>query len=391
MKQRADLVESVTNYLLSQEDEMKQLLKTFVSFETPSQSKESQEVFFDFLSDLYKQIGYYTLHVPGKLTGGYFYARPKERDRNLPLQLLVGHCDTVWALNTIKDMPILETEEKMKGPGVYDMKAGLIQIYYSLKAVKELGLELKVTPVVLINSDEEIGSHESTRVIRLLAKVSNRALVMEPPLGLDGKIKTERKGIGRFTVQVIGKAAHAGLDPEKGINAIVELSYQVQRLYDMNDPKKGITVNVGMIEGGISANVVAPISKAVVDVRVSNNEDGKYITQKIKELKPYLPDVQLQIEGGIGRPPMEKTDRNRRLWEDAKERASWLGLDLQDAPAGGGSDANTTSQHTATLDGLGTPGDGAHAVHEYILHDQLKERTALLTLMIASEPIITRS
>jgi glutamate carboxypeptidase len=240
---------------------------------------------------------------------------------------------------------------------------------------------------VLINSDEEIGSRESTTIIKRLAKVANRAYVLEPPLGLEGQLKTARKGLGRFTLKVTGKAAHAGLDPQKGINAIVELSHQVQQLYAMNDFEKGITVNVGTIEGGISPNMVAPESKAVVDVRVLTEADGEFITKKIRGLKSHLPNVKLKVEGGIGRPPMEKTERNQELWKMAQRQGQHLGIELEQATAGGGSDANTTSIFTATLDGLGTPGDGAHATHEYIFESKLIERTALLALLLLAETL----
>jgi glutamate carboxypeptidase len=247
-----------------------------------------------------------------------------------------------------------------------------------------MSLHSHLSPVILINSDEEIGSTESRHIIKRLAKIAERAFVMEPPLGLEGKLKTARKGLGRFTITVKGKAAHAGLDPGKGINAIVELSHQVQKLFAMNDFDKGITVNVGTIQGGISPNVVAPESKAVVDVRVLNKEDGEFISEQIYGLQPTIPDVEIKVEGGIGRPPMERTARNQKLWRLAKTKALLLGLDLEDATAGGGSDGNTTSTYTATLDGLGTTGDGAHAIHEFIFLDQLPERTALLTLLLLS-------
>jgi glutamate carboxypeptidase len=183
------------------------------------------------------------------------------------------------------------------------------------------------------------------------------------------------------------KAAHAGLDPGKGVNAIVALSHLVQQLHAMNDFEKGITVNVGTIQGGISPNVVAPESKAVVDVRVANEKDGKAISSKISELRSTLPDVKIHIEGGMGRPPMERTPRNQKLWQLAKARALLLGLELEEATAGGGSDGNTTSAYTATLDGLGTTGDGAHAPHEFIFVEQLVERTALLALLLLSDSI----
>ncbi len=387
MKSDIDIANSIQNYLTTCEDEMLTFLNKLVTLESPSSSVRSQHKIIDQIRVEFEKLEYDTIHVFGKKTGGYLYTKPAKRDRQLPLQLIIGHCDTVWPVDTILKMPIQKIGNTIKGPGIYDMKVGLTQILFSLRAIKELGLSLHVTPLVLINSDEEIGSKESTNAIKRLAKISSRAYVLEPPLGLDGKLKTARKGIGRFTITVKGKAAHAGLDPTKGINAIVELSYQVQKLYAMNDIEKGITVNVGMIEGGISPNVIAPESKAIIDVRVLTEKDGQYIAQKIKALKPNLEDIELHIEGGIGRPPMEKTVRNQELWRTAKQKGELLGLALDQATAGGGSDANTTSLYTATLDGLGTPGDGAHAAHEYIFRDKLIERTALLTLLLLSKPL----
>jgi glutamate carboxypeptidase len=371
---------------------MVDFLKKLVAIETPSNNKNSQNKIFKFLEDQLQNLDLYTVRVPGKKTGGYLYARPSfkspNKSRQLLLghcdtgQLLLGHCDTVWDINTLKDMPITQRNGKMTGPGIYDMKAGLTQIIFSLKAIKDLSLELKIMPLVFINSDEEIGSIESTPAIERLSKIVNRAFVMEPPLGLEGKLKTARKGIGRFTVTIKGKAAHAGLDPEKGVNAIVELSHQVQKLFGMNDFERGITVNVGLIQGGYSPNVIASESKAVIDVRVLNHKDGEFITKKIQGLKPTLDDIELTVEGAIGRQPMEKTPRNRKLWKLAKNNAKLIGLSLQQATSGGGSDGNTTSLFTATLDGLGTTGDGAHAEHEFIYIDKLIERTTLLTLLL---------
>ena len=380
-QQAANLMSS----LEQRSKEMKAFLNELVGMETPSHDPKAQLAILNFLSDKLRSMGFYTLHVPGKHTGGYLFARPADRDRSKPMQLMVGHCDTVWAHHTLEEMPIERKGAMMKGPGIYDMKAGITQMIFALEACMELGESLPLCPLILINSDEEIGSRESTPAIRRLARIVERVFVLEPPLGLDGKIKTARKGIGRFTVEVKGRAAHAGLDPTKGINAIVELSHQVQSLYAMNDLDKGITVNVGMIEGGISPNVIAPRSKAVVDVRVANNSDGEAITDKILSLKPVLPDVELKIDGGIGRPPMERTPANRALWKLVREAGLLIDMDLEQAAAGGGSDANTTSLYTATVDGLGTPGDGAHATHEYILHEQLPKRTTLLALLLLSE------
>jgi glutamate carboxypeptidase len=246
---------------------------------------------------------------------------------------------------------------------------------------------MPVTPAVFINSDEEIGSRTSTRFIKLLARRANRALVLEPAMGDEGIVKTERKGIGRFTVTVYGKAAHAGLDPEGGASAILELSHVIQKLFALNDPDTGVTVNVGTIDGGIQPNVVAPHSTCVIDVRVPTVAAGDAIHKAIHGLQPETEGVRLRVEGAIGRPSMEATPRNRALWAHAQRLGKELGLDLKSARAGGGSDGNTTSQYTATLDGLGPVGDGAHADHEFLYIDKTLERAALLALLLTSPPL----
>ena len=375
-------VEQILDYLQQYRPKMITFLESLVRAESPSHLPESQKEVMSLLTKGFDSIKYYSLYMPGRKTGGYLFARPLERKKGQGNQLLVGHCDTVWSVGTLREMPVRIANGQMKGPGVYDMKAGLTQILFALQTLRDLHLETSVTPVILINSDEEIGSRESTLAIKRLAKISERAFILEPPLGLEGKLKTARKGLGRFTLTIKGKAAHAGLDPGKGVSAIVELSHQIQQLFALNDPEKGITVNVGMIEGGISPNVVAPESRAVIDVRVLTQEDAQMITEKIYHLKAVHPDVSLQIEGRIGRPPMEKTARNQKLWKNALQNARFLGLELEEATAGGGSDGNTTSLYTATLDGLGTTGDGAHAAHEFIFTEKLIERTALLTLLL---------
>ena len=382
-----NIATEILAYFKARNDNMVEFLENLIRYESPSSNPKAQKVLLEFLGNKLNSLGYFTNYVPGKRTGGYLYARPLHRDRKKPLQLLLGHCDTVWEKNTLVKMPISNKNSKMTGPGIYDMKAGLTQLIFSLQAIHQMSLKTSLNPVIIINSDEEIGSRESQHIIKRLAKISDRAFVLEPPLGYEGKLKTARKGLGRFTITVTGKAAHAGLDPGKGVNAIVELSHQIQRLFAMNDFDKGITVNVGTIQGGISPNVVAPESKAVVDVRVLNKEDGELITEQIYGLQPTIPDVEIKVEGGIGRPPMERTARNQKLWQLAKTKALLIGLDLEDATAGGGSDGNTTSTYTATLDGLGTTGDGAHAIHEFIFLDQLPERTALLTLLLLSDSL----
>ncbi len=375
-------VSKIWQFFEDQHLEMLDFLKQLVKAESPSRNREEQEKIFKILTNKIQSLDYQVLRIPGKETGGYLMAYPKHRIKHQPIQLLIGHCDTVWEMNTLKKMPLQQQNGQLKGPGVYDMKAGLTQILFALQAIKTLQLPLTVTPVVFINSDEEIGSRESTTAIRRLAKIANRAFVLEPPLGMEGKLKTARKGLGRFAITVKGKPAHAGLDPDSGACAIVELSHQIQRLFALNDPVKGITVNVGMIEGGVSPNVVAPESRAVVDVRVLSHADGEKIREAIYNLKPVNQDTSLHIDGGIGRPPMEKTKRNVHLWQLAQNIAEQIGFHLEEGTSGGGSDGNTTSLHTATLDGLGTTGDGAHAHHEFIFTEKLVERSTLLTMLL---------
>ncbi len=375
----------IVDYLKENQESMIFFLKKLVAIESPSADANTQVKIINLLKSALEDLDYYVLYIPGKKTGGYLFARPLNRLKNNPIQLMLGHCDTVWKTNTIKEMPITHKDFKITGPGIFDMKAGLTQMIYSLRAIRDLKLNCPLTPVIIINSDEEIGSKESTNAIKNISKITERAFILEPPLGLRGKLKTARKGIGRFTLAVRGTPAHAGLNPDKGVSAIVELSYHIQHLFSLNDFEKGITVNVGMIEGGTSANVIAAESRAVIDVRVHNNEDAEFISKEILNLKPINKDIKLLVEGYFGRPPMERTNRNQKLWKMAKNLGELIGLELEESTAGGGSDGNTTSLFTATLDGLGTIGGGAHAKHEFIFSDKLIERTALLTILLTAK------
>lgn len=377
------------HYLREQLPDMVGLLEQLVLAESPSVVPETQAAMFALLAEPLESLGYTVKHIPGRQTGGHLYARPRARARHASTQLLLGHGDTVWPLGTLKDMPLTIEEGVMRGPGAYDMKAGLVQMLYALRALRELQLEPAVTPVVFINSDEEIGSLESTPHIRRLAQTVERVFILEPSLGLSGKLKTARKGVGQFRIVVKGKAAHAGLDPEGGASAILELSHIIQKLFALNDPDKGITVNVGVIDGGLRPNVIAPESRATADVRVRTHADARWIEERIHTLQPESPGITLEIEGRIRRQPMERTARNAALWETARHVARDLRLsaDLEEGLAGGASDGNTTSLYTATLDGLGGVGDGAHAQHEFVALDKMVERGALLALLLMEPPM----
>jgi glutamate carboxypeptidase len=372
-------------YLDSCQSEMVDFVRRLALIESPSLVPDSQQAALELLKESLMELDFAVRLIPGRSSGGHLYASPhRRRNHGRPVQLLLGHCDTVWPLGTLRQMPVVIKDGRLKGPGVYDMKAGLTQAVFALRALKDLALVPDANPVVFINSDEEIGSLESTRYIRRLARVAARAFVMEPSLGFTGNLKTTRKGVGSFKVSVEGKAAHAGLNPEGGASAILELSHQIQQLFSLNDPQQGVTVNVGRIDGGLQANVIAPHSEALIDVRVPTQADADRILLAIQGLKPVTPGVTLKIEGSFRRPPLEPTPRNRALWNIAKMLAAQIRLDLGEGSAGGGSDGNTASQHTATLDGLGAVGDGAHAVHEFIYPDRLAERATLLaTLLLA--------
>jgi glutamate carboxypeptidase len=378
---------AILKYLQAQQEPMTGLLQELVLMETPSTDRDSQAQIRQRLKVEFEEIDYRVNLLPGRNSGGHVYASPGNRGNRQAAQLMIGHCDTVWPIGTLQTMPLVFEADTLRGPGVYDMKAGLVEMVYALRAIEYLGLKPAVAPLCFINSDEEIGSRESTRYVRALAQCVDRCMVLEPSLGHSGKIKTARKGVGRFTVTVQGKAAHAGLDPGAGASAILELSHVIQKLFELNDPEQGTSVNVGVIDGGIRPNMVAPESRAIIDVRVQTQTDAERVEQAIHSLETATPGVSLMIEGAIGRPPMERTDENQRLWRVTQELAAGLDMELEQGTAGGGSDGNTTSLYTATIDGMGAVGDGAHASHEYIYVDLLPVRCALLTLLLLAPPL----
>lgn len=383
----ASTASRVLHYVTGQQSALTNLIKDLVEAESPSAHPETHDEVRRVLRLALAGVGYDSRETGVPEKPRHVFAVPAGRPKGRPSQLLIGHYDTVWPVGTLHSRPFAVDGNVIRGPGSFDMKGGLAQLVLALGAIRELELETPVVPVVFVNADEEIGSRTSTRYIRWLAQHADRALVLEPALGNRGDIKTERKGIGRFTVTVYGKAAHAGLDPESGASAILELSHVIQKFFALNDVEQGITVNVGTVDGGIQPNVIAPHSKAVVDVRVPTLAAGDEIERIIHAIEPTTPGVRLHIEGRIGRPSMESTPRNRALWNLALAAGSSLGLELHEARAGGGSDGNTTSQYTATLDGLGPVGDGAHAIHEHMLLDKTLERAALLTLLLIAPPV----
>ena len=372
----------VLDYVLERQHAFTSLTRDLVEAESPSAHPETHDNVRRILRLALADVGFDSREAGLRGTPRHVYARPAQRRRRSPSQLVVGHFDTVWPIGTLAERPFRIDGNVIHGPGSFDMKAGLAQLVIALRAIRDLDLDVPVIPVIFVNADEEIGSRTSTRYISRLAQHAERAFVLEPALGERGDIKTARKGIGRFTVTVYGKAAHAGLDPETGASAILELSHVIQKMFALNDVERGITVNVGTVDGGVQPNVIAPHSKAVVDVRVPTIATGNEIEYIIHSIKPENPNVRLHIEGRIGRPSMEETPRNQTLWERVRTVGEELGIELHAARAGGGSDGNTTSQFTATVDGLGAVGAGAHAIHEHLLVDRTLERAALLAMLL---------
>jgi len=382
MRPVPNLAHQLLAHLRGQTEEMTALLLHLARLESPSLDAASQEPVFALLSTELEASGLRVRRLPGQRTGGQLWAVPRERRRGASAQLLLGHCDTVWARGSVETMPVGIVDGRLTGPGVYDMKAGLVQGIFALRALRDLGLAPEVTPAFFIDSDEEIGSLESIPRLERAARRMRRVFVLEPSLGPEGKLKTRRKGSLRFTINIRGRAAHSGLDPEKGASAILELARVIQRLYDLADPERGITVNVGVVAGGLRANVVAPEARAELDVRVLTWEDALRLERTIQDLAALTPGTTLEVLGGIDRPPLEATPGNRILWEAARRRAADLGIPLAEGTAGGASDGSLTSRFVPTLDGLGAVGDGAHALHEHVLVDRMPERAALLALLL---------
>ncbi len=319
----------------------------------------------------------YGAHLRARFGFGH---RPEARS-----VLVIGHLDTVWPIGTLARKPFTVTDDgRATGPGIFDMKAGIAILIEALMAIHDIGLDAQSPVTVLLTCDEEIGSQTSRQLVEAEARQSLAALVLEPPLP-GGILKTGRKGVGTFTIRAQGRAAHAGLDPRSGVSAIVELAHQTLRLAALNDDDRGVTVNIGMIEGGTALNVVPAEAEARVDLRFETPEDAERLVAAIGGLTPHLPGAAIKVTGGVNRPAMTRSEKNLALFETARSLAVGLGMDLREGVVGGGSDGNfTAALGVPTLDGLGVDGDGAHAEHEHILIDDIPRRAALLTGLLCT-------
>lgn len=308
---------------------------------------------------------------------------PGPRRKLSPGILALGHMDTVWPVGTLATMPFRRADGRLWGPGVLDMKAGLAFFAFAMRALIELDLPVRRAVRLWIAPDEETGSHGSRPHTEKLALASKAVLVVEPGTGLEGKLKTARKGIGSYTLRVRGRASHSGVDFSAGASAIVELARQIERVAALTDLKRGTTLNPGIIRGGTRTNVVAAEAEAEIDLRVARLRDAASVERKLRALKPFDPRCSLTLTGGINRPPMERTAGVVQLFRTARTLAKQhLGLNVEESSTGGGSDGNfTAALGVHTLDGIGAVGEGAHAPHESILADRIADRTALLALL----------
>ena len=369
-------------------DEFVDFISQLVLEESPSTDPQAQRGIRAILTDALHDVGLEVEHVPGRASGGHLVARSPRAAPEGPAaggtQLLVGHMDTVWPVGTLREMPVDVSDGRLTGPGSFDMKTGLAIGVFALRTLRDLGLDAGVAPVFFINSDEEIGSPESEPLVHELARGASRAFVLEPALGPGGRLKTRRKGIGQYHVEVEGRSSHAGLAPEEGASAILELAHAIRQIDRLANPETGTTMNVGLIEGGSRPNVVAASANCEVDVRVWTAAEAERIREGMFGLEPTVPGTQITVTEVARRGPLERTPRNVALWERALRVAGEIGLELEEGSAGGGSDGNLTSQHTATLDGLGAVGDGAHARHEFVWIDRAVERVALLAGLLTA-------
>jgi glutamate carboxypeptidase len=354
------------------------LLKQLVQLESPSTHKAAVDACSTCVADRLRALGAEVQSIPQPVAGNQLLATWRgESDGNGQFLVLL-HLDTVWPIGTLTQLPLREENGKLYGPGTYDMKAGTAIVLAALQAMHASGLKPRRPIRMVFTGDEEIGSDTSRALIEAEARRSALVLVLEPAMA-GGQLKTFRKGVGTFKMVAYGRAAHAGVDHSKGVNAIEELAHQILRLQKMTDYDLGTTVNVGTIRGGSASNVVPEQAEMEVDFRISRMSEIDRIVAAVEKLKPVLAGSRLEITGGLNRPPMERTPTQVAAFEQARRLGASIGLTLEEGTTGGGSDGNFTSAlGIPTLDGLGALGDGAHAAHEHIVIGSLADRAALL-------------
>src|SRR5437868_3414373 len=363
------------------EAEMLRDIQELVEFESPSSDKRAVDRLGELLARKFQAMGGRVQLHNTQNFGNHLQADFPGRAQK-PV-LLLGHIDTVWDLGTLAKMPFRIADDRIWGPGVLDMKAGIVMAIYVIQLLKANG-QLSRPVSILLNTDEEVGSESSRAITEKIAKGCDAVFVLEPAQGMEGALKTARKGVGDYYIKVTGKAAHAGVDFQSGVNAIRELARQIERVSEFTDLSRGLTVNVGVVKGGTRGNVVPAEAEAEIDVRVERMNDAAELDRKFQSLTVIDPRCKLKVTGGVNRPPMERTEKIAALFQKARTYAEELGFLLEEKSTGGGSDGNfTAALGIPTLDGLGAVGEGAHALHESILLKHLAPRTALLARLVS--------
>lgn len=365
--------------------QMLELLRELILLESPTTEKAPTDRCCGFLADQWMLRGGIIHVLKQKQRGNHLrVVWPATAKRPSGQFLVLGHYDTVYPTGTLKEMPFRMAGGKAYGPGTFDMKAGIVQALFAFEALQKFKIPVTKTIIFLWTSDEEIGSQSSRELIEAEAQRSDAVFVLEPSLGPRGLVKTSRKGVGQAELTVRGKASHAGLAPEKGVNAIHELSAQIARIERWNDLRRGVSINADIIEGGSRTNVIAGRAKATLDLRAWRVTDMQALESRLHALKPIHRGAKLEITGGFDRPPLERK-HSAALYGRAKVLAKQIGFSLGEAAAGGGSDGNfTAALGVSTLDGLGAVGDGAHSPEEHVLVKTMPQRAALLAALLAS-------
>jgi glutamate carboxypeptidase len=377
------LLAQLMKRLASSQEQMLRELRELVELESPSTDKSATDKLGVRLRAMFEALGgrvtvhpqaRYGDHLQVEFAGGP--GRPA---------MLLGHFDTVYELGTLASMPFQLEKGRAYGPGVYDMKAGIVMMMHAIRALREANDGALPRPVrIWLVTDEEVGSESSRETTERLARQSDAVFVLEPSQGSKGALKTARKGVGSYTVTVRGVASHSGVDFEKGQSAIVELAHQIMQIAGFTELKRGITVNPGVVRGGTRTNVIAAEATVEVDVRVSRMQDAARLEKRFRKLRTKNKKCKLEISGGVNRPPMERTKAVAGLYFQASDIAKQLGFKVEEKSTGGGSDGNfTAAAGVPTLDGLGAVGEGAHASHESISVGELPRRAALLAGLLA--------
>ncbi|MBI3404912.1 MAG: M20 family metallopeptidase [Acidobacteria bacterium] len=380
------MMRALLDHLRPQQDAMVGLLGRLVRRESPSFNKAAVDRCAQMVAKEWRKIGAQVALIEQEHRGAQVRAELWNGTGRPTGQVMVlGHMDTVYDVGTLAKMPFRVAGGRAYGPGTFDMKAGLVMALYAASAAQAVGAAQRKNWVFLWTSDEEIGSDTARKMIEQEARRSDTVLVLEPAFGKEGRLKTSRKGVGEIELLVTGRASHAGINPQDGVNAIHELALQIERVMRLNNPQRGTTVNVDVIEGGTRSNVIAESARAQVDVRVTSMREARQLEEKFQSLYPFLPGAKLEVHGAIDRPPLERTAEVVRLFRHAQQLMSDIGFALGEASTGGGSDGNfTAALGIPTLDGLGAVGDGAHSQHEHIVIRALPGRAALIAGLLAT-------